>query len=406
MEPKAARELAKFIRNDLEKKASVIKNNFFDQEKFHEAVFRAFLHWASIARSGEDGELRVRVEADSPGLTHLVYEDEVAFRFLPTPNDHSFHDYERRIMAMTGGRRFQVVISDLQAWDMELWDMISDFLAEFYRHTGMLSGKIQPGLFIGNYPYTPLGVHWDGDPVLTLMLVGSKTMRAWPKKLWEQIHGPRPELNYSAFNDRAFCVTGNEGDWIHCPSDFYHVFETEGLGVNFSLSFGGLATLQTPHKKAVELMSESWEVGAEDLLQDSKVNQSTGKAQPPRRLMTLAKKMSSAIPKNNTDPSPLIDWTKREGSFSLNAPLRSKRVSGVNRLVVSRPGGFFLWKRFGSMVILAANGHVRTFKLSKVVDKSLRALVSGQSVDPRKIGGQLVSTWLLECGAVILAGNK
>lgn len=126
-------------------------------------------------------------------------------------------------------------------------------------------------------------------------------------------------MNYSAFNDRAFCVTGNEGDWIHCPSDFYHVFETEGLGVNFSLSFGGLATLQTPHKKAVELMSESWEVGAEDLLQDSKVNQSTGKAQPPRRLMTLAKKMSSAIPKNNTDPSPLIDWTKREGSFSLNA---------------------------------------------------------------------------------------
>lgn len=57
-------------------------------------------------------------------------------------------------------------------------------------------------------------------------------------------------------------------------------------------------------------------------------------------------------------------------------------------------------------MILAANGHVRTFKLSKVVDKSLRALVSGQSVDPRKIGGQLVSTWLLECGAVILAGNK
>lgn len=386
-------QLKTFIANDFERNAVVFKNMLFDQPRFTEAVFRAFKRWGRRTRSEEDGEFNVRTEA--PGFSHLTYQNQTANSFLPREEDTSFLAYEKRIMKMTKGLRFQAVVNDLPAWDQELWEMVTSVLDNFYQTTGILARKIETGLFIGNFPYTPVGVHWDGDPVLTLMLEGSKTMRAWPKKLWEDIHGPRPECNYNSYLDRAYSVTGQKGEWIHCPSDFYHVFETPSLGVNFSLSFGGIATKQSPHSTAIESIGQLWKTNKIQSLKLKDICSETGEVKIPIDFIQSAEVARKYILQNKAGLD--HEWMRLQSSRSLSAPLKLSTKPKISSSISFYPKSV-LWKRTGDFVEIAANGNTKSFKKPKSIDKQLAEISAGKSV-PIKNLGQEISKWLLKCGA-------
>ncbi len=383
-------ELKKFILNDLERNAVKFKNVFFDQEKFKEAVFRAFKKWGQNAKNGDDGELNVRIEAD--GFTHLTFTNENAFCFLPNEEDDSFQSYEKRMMKLTNGKRFQTVIGDLPSWDLELWTMTNDFLDHFFQETGILARKIEAGLFVGNFPYTPVGVHWDGDPVLTLMLNGSKTMRAWPKLLWEKIHGPRPETNYQHLIEKGFSVTGHSGEWIHCPSDFYHVFETNGLGINFSLSFGGLSTRQTPHINAIEQLGSNWNVKKKRKLK-FKVDKS-GLVKAPIHLLKDAKNGRDALLKS-IDQNLIRDWLTRRSRHSLFGPIRKEPKKGNE---INLNGNKIFFVVYNNQLELAFNGHSLSLKNSKKIRSQIDFLNKGESLPIKNLSKQFTQ-WLLSTGA-------
>lgn len=386
--------LAKFIETDLEKNPVSLKNDFFDQVAFSRSVFRAFKNWASSARNGDFGEFNFRMEAD--GFTHLNFKNEKAFPFLPVDSDQSFVEYETRIMQLTQGKRFQAIVNNLTSWDNELWNFSTQFLNEFFSHTGILARDLETALFIGNFPYTPVGVHWDGDPVLTLMIHGSKTMHAWPKRKWESLNGSRPELNYGSYIKDGITVTGNEGDWIHCPSDLYHVFEPNGLGVNFSFSFGGASLRRSVNDKAIARIGESLpdlSKGFNDFVKVKKNGQ-----------VVVAKGFVNFVSrcKENfrTSIKPMIErlWLKRLSSFSLAQPF--KQISSEEGHFIQLNGQRVYVLELASKMILVFKGNEFEMKKSKAIKVQIQKLNRGGTVHRKNLNRDLFQ-WLNSNGAVV-----
>src|SRR5205814_1147561 len=130
------------------------------------------------------------------------------------------------------GRRFCFRLTDLQAHDIVLFRRLAEFLRGLFRNLSELR-RAQTVIFVGNYEYTPPGVHTDPDPIFQYVVHGKKRACFWPREVWEK--EPRDPHSASRYLEDATIFDVEEGDLVYWPMGQYHVFASSGFSVGLSI---------------------------------------------------------------------------------------------------------------------------------------------------------------------------
>lgn len=138
-----------------------------------------------------------------------------------------------------GGKRFGIIINDVEAFDGVLNRKIANAFKPLFDIIGIPTGGISMGLFIGNYGYTPLGIHHDSpeERIFHLQLgPGNKYMYEWPDKLYQELNGGIVGYqNVDEIIDQAVKHEFAQGDLFYMPQKNFHIGDSPQLSLDLVL---------------------------------------------------------------------------------------------------------------------------------------------------------------------------
>jgi hypothetical protein len=170
---------------------------------------------------------------------------------LPVPEDGSLQGYVERITHQMGGKRFGLVLNRTQCHHWGHWQQMQSFLSGLYESVGVPLGGGDSALFVGNYRYTPFGLHKDHLHVFYFVIEGKKTISLWPfDALSQRDEVPkfpnfinesggitiRDKAEEQELLAKARFLEGRPGDLLYWPASHWHRAEpSEGLAIAASL---------------------------------------------------------------------------------------------------------------------------------------------------------------------------
>lgn len=151
--------------------------------------------------------------------------------FSPLESDASLAAYTDRMMRLTRGQRFGLVVNGLQLIDIELCERVRDFLFEYQSLNGI---RATPAViaFLGNYDRTAFGAHPDQQcaDVFQFVISGRKRMRLWSGPLVEanpalkRALSQRPQ-DYLQASWASRTLDAKPGEILYWPGEDWHVGE-------------------------------------------------------------------------------------------------------------------------------------------------------------------------------------
>jgi hypothetical protein len=221
-----------------------------------EEIFAALLDGSQRMLRGEIPPMRMMrlylEHEDGPnGLPYSSIIFPLHKQHLPMPEDGSIQGYVERLTQVVGGKRFGLVLNRTQCHHWGHWLQMQSFLSGFYEALGVPLGSADSALFLGNYRYTPFGIHKDDLHVFYFVIDGKKTMSLWPFDSLSQreevpkdpdfIHRPgsitlRDKAEERELLAKARFLEGRPGDLLYWPASYWHRAEpSEGLAIAASL---------------------------------------------------------------------------------------------------------------------------------------------------------------------------
>ncbi len=206
----------------------------FDPRLFDDRLFlELFEGMSADPERAISGLFRVYID----GMLSPQYENEVLYA-KPLPGE-SFEAYVSRA---TGGRKFGIVVNGAEQWSDALARLAARVFAPVVEAQGEARSTVEVTLFIGNYGYTPFGIHID-DPYTSVVHFHAgpttKEMTLFGIEEFHRLNGPRK----NCFQPESLIPQGRTfaiapGDVFLLPPHYYHIGSTEGfsIGVAFAVS--------------------------------------------------------------------------------------------------------------------------------------------------------------------------
>jgi hypothetical protein len=145
-------------------------------------------------------------------------------------------------------KKFGIIINHAHLFNEKISQNIAHFLSPLLKDIGIPSGGIGISLFIGNYGYTPFGVHQDMDEeYIFLFHLGdcNKKMFVWNPNYFQKLNlctedyfEPKRIEQYS----KSFIL--ERGDLLFFPAKYYHIGKTDDLSVSLSVGILGITNKQ------------------------------------------------------------------------------------------------------------------------------------------------------------------
>ncbi len=185
----------------------------------------------------EDKGFRLWIEGEkNENLKKTVVDNPIYKR-------DSLEDWSKELFK---DQKFGIILNSGQAYSKKSRDLILSYIKPLIDDR-IPFGGIDFSVFIGNYGWTPIGIHQDhkGSFVLHFHLgPGKKTMYMWEHSNYEknfkknynleQIEGLIPFADY-------ICEF-EEGDVFFMPWDFYHIGNSENLSIGLTVWFNYTTT--------------------------------------------------------------------------------------------------------------------------------------------------------------------
>ncbi|WP_010178888.1 JmjC domain-containing protein [Aquimarina agarilytica] len=155
----------------------------------------------------------------------------------PQKND-TLESWTNRIF---GKQKFGIIFNESESWNKELNIDIYKKVKPLLEKAGYPMMGMDLTIFIGNYGWTPLGIHIDylGESVMHFHLGPTKKeMYLWDKKLYlNDLKGNLGEKRPEFFLDKATKFTINQGDIFYMPWGMPHIGKSDELSVGVSVWF-------------------------------------------------------------------------------------------------------------------------------------------------------------------------
>jgi hypothetical protein len=206
----------------------------FDPSLFDDRLFfELFDGMSANPEHAISGLFRVYIN----GMLSPRYENEVLYT-KPLFNE----GFEAYLSRATGGHKFGIVINGAEHWSDTLARLAARIFPSIIEAQGVQRSTVEVTLFIGNYGYTPFGIHID-DPYTSVVHFhagpAAKEMTLFDKEEFHRLNGtskncfePQKLLNYG----RTFVIEA--GDVFLLPPHYYHIGNTEkfSVGIAFAVS--------------------------------------------------------------------------------------------------------------------------------------------------------------------------
>ena len=177
---------------------------------------------------------RVYVEGKMPRGTAMkeIYD-------TPPLDGENVTDWAKRLF---GDKKFGLIINRGEKFNAELAKIIALKIKPLLEKVGIPMTGINLTLFVGNYGYTPIGIHTDerGENVIHFHLgPGPKTMYTWDKETYESLVGKDVYNNKDVdpLIPHANQFPFETGDLYSMPWHQFHIGKSEELSVGISLWF-------------------------------------------------------------------------------------------------------------------------------------------------------------------------
>ncbi|QRK08648.1 hypothetical protein JQX13_00175 [Archangium violaceum] len=245
-----------FTRRHWDREPALFKRPFTQHFFTGQEIYEALLEVAGRVRRGEYTlPLRFFIEhEDGPdGLPHYGMALAMA-PYLPTREDGELESYLARLDKLLAGKRFGLVLNRAQGFHWNHWLQTTTFLSGLYESVGVPLGSSDSCIFLGNYRYTPFGIHKDNSHVFNFVVAGRKTYSLWP---YEALSGRdevpkgvslvdkacsiflRDRQEEAELLSRASFLEADTGDVTYWPVSYWHRAEpTQGLTLSISLGVG------------------------------------------------------------------------------------------------------------------------------------------------------------------------
>ncbi|MCP3138663.1 cupin domain-containing protein [Pyxidicoccus xibeiensis] len=378
-----------FVKEYWNRKPTVFRGLFPQHFPTSQDIFQALLSCGERYRAGDFKQLiRFYIEHEpEPGQVPDYSALFSLSRYLPVAGDGTLDAYVARITHQLRGRRFGIVLNNLQTYQWDHWLQMKSFLSGFYEALGVPMSGADSALFMGNYQSTPFGVHKDDLHIFNFIIEGHKVMSMWPFEMLadrpevpknipgmaEQgaiIHLRDKEDEQQLLSQAQF-LEAQAGDIYYWPASYWHRAEpskdltvSASLGVSFRPpEFVGAAPKhEWPGKlRHAELPDGSkWKV-------PEAVRRSIGKRGSRPNVLAADRESTAAwvrflttgamegSPPQDRDAQPLTgqDWVRTH-------PLRPIVTTALSE----------------GHLLVAANGHSSTLAPSVVVRRRLEKLVA------------------------------
>ncbi|MBD8511941.1 hypothetical protein IFO68_04480 [Photobacterium sp. CAU 1568] len=204
----------------------------FDVESLSEdVIFTLLTSLKEDSRQNGSSKFRLYIE----GKENQAEEK----RFIGEEREAS-ESIEQFFMRVSEGKKFGIVINGVQQWS----DDISRFAAKVFKplveRYGYSCASVEATLFMGNYGYTPFGIHVD-DPYTHVVHFhlgpAAKSMTLFEPELFHQLNGPekncyQPE-DLISYGDTYEISAGS---MFLLPANYYHVGNTQSFSIGLALS--------------------------------------------------------------------------------------------------------------------------------------------------------------------------
>jgi len=188
---------------------------------------------------------RVRVGHQITAAHELVH-------FVPKAGVSSLDDYAAHVLADLGSETFGVIVDNLEVVLAEyvpsIWWRSREWLSPLIEHIGVPNSfNIVP--FVGNYRYTPFGIHRDAEHVFTFPVLRAKTMLLWPPNRFVEGQDFLPSAEPGAQSDNvllhpdeaegdAILLRAEPGDMMYWPGGWWHCGASKSVQVQATLTLG------------------------------------------------------------------------------------------------------------------------------------------------------------------------
>lgn len=243
----------------------------------------------ALAR-GTEGGFRVWVGDENgviPSAPTKDYDDRLCHN--PPLAGETITEWGNRIF---GGRKFGIIMNDGQLYSAEMNQKIARKIQPLLELIGMPLTGVSTTYFVGNYGYTPLGIHQDriGEDVFHFHLgPGPKVMYTWDEELYRSISGVMnnrttiPEL-LPAANKYPFAA----GDIFFMPWDKYHVGFSDEVSLGLTMWINNPTPAFFVRKLARSILGEITPIKDRAIMLNSVLSPDSGIPGDPRIFEELA----------------------------------------------------------------------------------------------------------------------
>jgi len=131
----------------------------------------------------------------------------------------------------------------VQSFDRPMFEALVEAASAEFSRRGLPSGPAEAEVFLGDYGYTPGGIHREACSNIHLVLSGAKTMHFWSGSAWPSHGTPRrvdiaggtgtreeylPDLDPAVALGEARSLTAETGGGFSWAAGTWHVGETHG----------------------------------------------------------------------------------------------------------------------------------------------------------------------------------
>lgn len=206
------------------------------------------------------------------GKTLTPKELDNFFETSAPEEDETFENWSERCF---GGKKYGIIINRGEKFNPSLVEKIAKKIKPLVNEVGIPRLGVTFTIFIGNYGWTPLGIHTDGigENVMHFHLgKGGKTMYTWDTETYEKLVEPDKRFNNTNIEeilDHANVFDFADGDIYFMPHGEYHVGKSDELSIGLTLWFNNHTKTALLKKVIDNFLTENVSESADILQMDS-----------------------------------------------------------------------------------------------------------------------------------------
>jgi len=194
----------------------------------------------------------------------------------PPREGEAVTDWSRRVF---GDRKFGIILNDGEMYSAEMNKRLALMIRPLLDLIGMPLTGVTTAYFVGNYGYTPIGIHQDhvGEDVFHFHLgPGPKTMYTWEQDFYKEISGVSNNIDPEPLLDRADEYDFDKGDIYFMPWDRYHIGYSSELSVGLTVWINNPTPAAFIRKVARSIIGEITPVRDHNIMKRTVLSPDTG----------------------------------------------------------------------------------------------------------------------------------